>query len=288
MGRTSSITALPSPQLEEVKFGSISIFTDEALFKARGIRIAFTTREGGVSAGPYDSLNLGGHVDDDPERFSKNREIVLEALAPGRGLTVVDSLIVPKQVHGDEVLSIESATEVACMRQAAEEGADAIIVGTTDLAALLCFADCVPLIIVMPTGRFAVIHAGWRGVENTIAVKALSIMLAQEQCETESARAEMLAGTNVYIGAHIHRECFETNPEVHALFTSKFGKECAFDDRHIDLNVALRIQLERSGVQVQRIADIDACTVCENDRFFSFRAQDGIAGRHGAIAIRLA
>lgn len=281
------MSALPHPSLSEIECDNIPFFTDEALFAACGVRIAFTTREGGVSDGPYASLNFGEHVEDDPRKVAQNQERLLHALVPGARLSVEEALIVPKQVHGDRALLVAAPSEVARVRSEASEGADAIIVSTRDVAALLCFADCVPVIIVLPTGRFAVVHAGWRGVENTISAKTLSAMLDQEQQTSQLSRAALAAGANVYLGPYIHRECFETSAEVHALFTDKFGQSCSFDEDHIDLGAALRVQLTELGVDPSRICDLDRCTVCDNDRFFSFRAQDGIAGRHGAFAIRV-
>lgn len=277
---------LPKPELDEGRFASIPVFTDEALFEACGVRIAFTTRAGGVSAGPYDSLNLGSHVNDDLASVQQNRLLLTSALAPGLSKPLDEVLIVPNQVHGDEVLTIADAGSIGQARDAAEAGVDAIIVSPCDVAALLCFADCVPVIIVLPTGRFAVVHAGWRGVENTIAAKTLSLMLEQEEKESSCSREELLASTNIYIGPYIHRECFETSEEIHALFTAKFGEDCSFDARHIDLGRALITQFVRLGIDEERICDLDLCTVCNNDRFFSYRAQDGVAGRHGAFAIR--
>ena len=277
---------LPRPKLDEGRFASIPVFTDEALFEACGVRIAFTTRAGGVSSGPYDSLNLGSHVDDDAACVARNRALLTAALAPGLDASVEEMLVVPRQVHGDKVLTVEGVGSVECVQIAADEGADAIIVAARDVAALLCFADCVPVIIVLPTGRFAVVHAGWRGVENTITAKTLSEMLDQETQASSYSREELLSSTNVYIGPYIHRECFETSEDIHALFTTKFGEACSFDPEHIDLGQALVTQLVRLGVDESRICDLDQCTVCNNDRFFSYRAQDGVAGRHGAFAIR--
>lgn len=281
-----TLFTLPRPTLDEHRFASIPVFTDEALFETCGVRVAFTTREGGVSAGPYGSLNLGDHVEDDPAAVDKNRTLLLRALAPALDKTLKDMLVVPKQVHGDRVLAIETAADVSKIQAEAAQGADSIIVAASEVATLLCFADCVPVIIVLPTGRFAVVHAGWRGVENTIAMKTLVLMLDQEAALSGASRQELLANTNIYVGPYIHRECFETGEDVHALFVSKFGEACGFDSSHIDLGAALRIQLTRSGIDPARICDLDQCTVCNNDRFFSFRAQNGIAGRHSAFAIR--
>lgn len=332
--------ALPLPTLAKGRFASIEAYTDEALFEACGVRIAFTTRAGGVSTGAYDSLNLGSHVDDDLALVQENRARVLRAFththasvahthvsaahvdadaaahagavhanadtAAHFGAACADvtssncadptfaacadttlpncaphtPLIVPRQVHGDTVVTINDAKQAEDAQHIADEGADALVVGTSDVAALLCFADCVPVIAVLPTGRFAVIHAGWRGVENCITAKAIRLMAEQDGC------GELISGCNVYFGPHIHKECFETGEEVHQRFVDRFGQSCVFDRSHIDLSEALRTQLAEIGVEAQRIYDIDKCTVCCNDEFFSYRAQQGIAGRHGAFAVR--
>lgn len=162
---------LPIPHVTARRFGArcLPALTDDALFAATGVRMAFTGREGGVSEGAYATLNLGDHVQDDLGAVMRNRELVLEALG---GVDV--ELVVPKQVHGNEVVELackdSHAVEVA--RERARAGADALVVGVPNVAALLCFADCVPVAIVSPTGRFALAHAGWRGVVNDVAVKA--------------------------------------------------------------------------------------------------------------------
>lgn len=277
---------LPWPSLSEIECDNIPFFTDEALFEACGVRIAFMTRAGGVSVGPYASLNLGDHVADDVEAVRRNRSLIMGALAGEACSPIEAHLVVPNQVHGDMVVTVDSPADVVRAKNEATQGADAIIVATREVAALLCFADCVPVIIVMPTGRFAVVHAGWRGVENTIAAKTLSLMLEQEKRASGASQQELVAATNVYIGPYIHRECFETSEEIHDLFVAKFGEACSFDPRHVDLGAALRAQLIRLGISCARICDVDKCTVCNNDRFFSYRAQGGTAGRHGAFAIR--
>lgn len=279
---------LPDPELTKGRFASISAYSDEALYAATGVRIAFTTREGGVSEGPYASLNLGSHVKDDIASVQENRRRVLQALA-NEGTP----LFVPNQVHGDVVLelgdpenidaSLSSAGAQALALQA-QDGADGLVVHAQDAAALLCYADCVPVVIVSPTGRFAVVHAGWRGVDNLIAVKAVRAMARADEAVLGAEAASVY---NVYIGPHIGPECFETGPDVHARFVSQFGEACAFDGTHIDLAEGLRIQLEQAGVNRSRICDLAKCTVCENDEFFSYRGQGGTCGRHGAFAVRI-
>lgn len=278
---------LPDPELTKGRFASISAYSDEALYAATGVRIAFTTREGGVSEGPYASLNLGSHVKDDIASVRENRHRVLQAFS-NEGT----SLFVPNQVHGDTVLELGdpenidaslSSAEAQALALQAQDGADGLVVHARDAAALLCYADCVPVVIVSPTGRFAVVHAGWRGIDNLIAVKAVRAIARADEAVLG---AEAASAYNVYIGPHIGPECFETGPDVHARFVSQFGEACAFDGTHIDLAEGLRIQLEQAGVNRSRICDLAKCTVCENDEFFSYRGQGGTCGRHGAFAVR--
>lgn len=270
---------LPLPVLSRGRFASIEAYTDNALFEAVGVRIAFTGRSGGVSEGPFASLNLGSHVNDDPRAVQENRDRLLRAFADNG-----TELLVPNQVHEDTVLCIDAIERTDEVREAAAQGADGLIVSTHSVAALLCFADCVPVIIVSPTGRFAVVHAGWRGVMNTISAKALRMMLEHDALQ-ETVHAE---DYNVYIGPHIHRECFETSAEIHDQFVETFGRTCDAGHRHIDLSQALRVQLVEEGIAPERICDVDICTVCHPDEFFSYRAQQGAAGRHGAFAVKVA
>lgn len=278
---------LPDPELTKGRFASISAYSDEALYAATGVRIAFTAREGGVSEGPYASLNLGSHVKDDIASVRENRHRVLRAFS-NEGT----SLFVPNQVHGDTVLELGdpenidaslSSAEAQAITLQVQDGADGLVVHARDAAALLCYADCVPVVIVSPTGRFAVVHAGWRGVDNLIAVKAVR---AIARADKAVLGAEAASAYNVYIGPHIGPECFEAGPDVHARFVSQFGEACAFDGTHIDLAEGLRIQLEQAGVNRSRICDLAKCTVCENNEFFSYRGQAGTCGRHGAFAVR--
>lgn len=270
---------LPLPHLSKGRFASVTALTDEALFERSGVLIAFTERTGGTSAGAYESLNLGGHVGDDPSCVARNRSIVAEAfgVSPER-------MIVPVQVHGSNIVLVGNGSEeaVARARTEAEEGADAIAVEVGDVAALLCYADCVPVVVVSPSGRFAVVHAGWRGVEGGIAADAVHLLA---RLDARDGLGSTEAGMNAYLGPHIRVECFETGRDVRDRFAARFGEACVPDENHVDLSRALRIDLARAGVE--RVADAASCTVCENERFFSHRGQEGVAGRHGAFAVRL-
>ena len=272
---------MPYPHLSKGRFMSLEAYSDEALFNQIGVRVAFTTRAGGVSTGPYASLNFGSHVEDNPEAVNQNRAILLKAFQVENY-----QLLVPHQVHQDTIVTVDCPKQFEAVQKQADQGADAVMVDTEGIAALLCFADCVPVIAVAPTGLFCVIHAGWRGVENEITAQAVLKMAQRLVDQTSVSLDEAINSINVYIGPYIHGECFETGPDIHRLFVDKFGSECSFDDTHLNLGKALSVQLGRIGVNSRRIADVDKCTVCNNSIFFSYRAQDGIAGRHGAFAYK--
>ena len=253
----------------------IVVWTDDALFRKAGVRVAFSERQGGVSVDGYASLNLAAHVDDDIDLVRRNRRLLMQAL----GLDGVP-LVVPKQVHGERIVALSAANAQAVeeFRGQAERGADALQVNVRGVAALMNFADCVPLVIVAPSGRFAVVHAGWRGVENGIAAKAVHKLVVGEPGLAVDA-----SHFNVYRGAYIHAECFEVGEEVHDLFLETFGKSVAPDDTHVDLGRALDLQLAKAGIDPARIADVGRCTVCDNAHWFSYRAQHGVCGRHAAL-----
>ena len=106
-------------------------------------RLAFTERTGGVSITPYASLNLGSHVGDELENVIENRRLVLEALGCADDM---QRLLVPNQVHGDDVVVVRSsdAADLADIRSRISKGADAIVCSAAHVPVMLCFADCVP------------------------------------------------------------------------------------------------------------------------------------------------
>lgn len=274
---------LPEPKLTEITNGQVPYFTDCALFAETGVRVAFTERQGGVSAPPFAELNLSEYVGDDQEAVSQNRHIALESVG-GKHC----SMLVPKQVHGQNVAVLLSNDEAALgsVRNEIEQGADGLVIAADDVAVMLGFADCIPVIMAAPNRAFAVVHAGWRGVMQRIAPKALRMLCSvKTYCDGPSSETDPF-DVNIYIGPHIHGECFETSQDIHSQFVSEFGDDVSFDATHIDLNRALRSSLVEAGANLRRIADVGSCTMCDSDKFFSYRASGGTCGRHGAIAYR--
>lgn len=257
--------------LERVTHGTVTLVEG-----ARGsIRFGFTERTGGVSREPYASLNLGTHVGDDPVAVAENRRRVLAALGAEE---LADRLLVPNQVHGDEVavVSTGDADELARVRDEIARGADAIVCTARDVPVMLCYADCVPVVLV-GEGGFAVIHSGWKGTYAGIAGKAARILAHETGADASQLDA--------HIGPHILGDEYEVSCELMGRFAERFPGIDASAGRLLDLSCAIRASLEDAGVLENHIVDTQLSTMRDNDRFFSYRAETGTCGRHAAVAV---
>ena len=250
--------ALPKPTLQARLSAGLSFLTDEPLFAATGVRLGFSRRQGGVSEPPYDGLNLGDHVEDDPMAVAENRALLLDAV--GLGST---RLLTLNQVHGDVVLALDDDAAAAWeeVARAGAAGADGVAVAVPDVTALLCFADCTPVIVVSPSGAYAVAHAGWRGALAGIPAKAVAALTA---LDVRAGRAVDPSEYNAYVGPHIGAD----------------GAD------HLDLEAAVRASLAEAGIAPERIASSGECTACRDDLYFSYRKSGGRCGRHSAFAGR--
>ena len=287
--RLHSASELPAPRLSEVERCGLAFLTDDGLFEACGTRIAFTQRSGGVSRPPYQGLNLGTHVGDDPQAVAENRRRLIRALSGGAPLA---PLLVPNQVHGDHVALVSGITEDAADTPAASAVSEELVAGCDAVVCLdalrpvcLCFADCTPVILVAPGGAFAVVHAGWRGAIASIPARA-ALRLAAE------ARVDP-AGIHAYIGPHIGGCCYEVSQELLDRFTARFGAACDAGRRHLSLSAAVVASLLEAGVLrsgiIDAVSDLqpDSCTSCHAGVYYSYRKSGGVTGRHGAAACRM-
>ena len=157
-------------------------------------------------------------------------------------------------------------------------GADAIVCTAPRVPVLLNFADCVPVILACDTG-FAVVHSGWKGTIAAIAGKAARVL-----AETAGVSTGDLVA---FVGPHITADAYEVSDELIGRFHARFGAVVPPEGatRLLDLGGCIRAALEEAGVSAARIVDPDLSTVRENDRFFSYRAEHGRCGRHGALAV---
>lgn len=265
------------PSLELEKLGDIQAYTDEKLFNLTGTRIAFTTRRGGVSVGDYGEFNLGKRVNDDPEDVTQNLKILKRSLNANADTVIVN----PKQVHGNKCVNVTSLQEKALSSalNESEAGADAIVCTESNVLTYLCFADCTPIILVAPTGWYAVVHAGWRGVVSKIVEVAL-LNLCKATC---------IEPSNIlcYIGAHLRDCCFEAGDDCKQEFLDTFGNIAISDNGNISMEKCVIQTLLDNGVIPDNICSLGICTKCNNDEFFSYRAQNGVCGRHAAVGVHL-
>ena len=255
----------------------LDVLVDERLFGTCSVRIAFSSRAGGTSAEPFFSLNLSDKVGDAPDAVAANRRRLLAALGAAH---LEQRLVVPDQVHGSDIVVVggHGAADVERAQAEARAGSDGVVCAHADVPVLLCFADCVPVILVAPNGAFAVAHAGWRGALAGIPAAALAVLAREAGCTAREC--------NAYIGPHIGACCYETSADVLARFTGAFGTSCDAGARHLDLSAAVCASLLSAGADVSRIADAGICTACNADDYYSYRASGGKTGRHGAYACK--
>lgn len=247
------------------------------LLASRGFTHGFSLRTGGVSAPPFDSLNLGRALGDDPRSVAENHRRLAAALG-----YPADDLFEVSQVHGARVLEPGPDAVPASFR--ASE-ADALCSARAGVAIGVRTADCMPVLLADPvTGAVAAVHAGWRGAVAGVlpaAIAALSVRAGADP-----------ARLVVAILPHIRACCFEVGAEVveqvRAVLPEEAARRAVVERSprpHVDLSQLVRAQLHEAGVAAERIDDVAGCTCCEPDRFFSFRRDGADAGRHLAVIV---
>ena len=236
-----------------------------------GVLHAVSSRHGGISQGPFSSLNLGHTVGDAPENVEENHQRLYEAL----GIRPA-SVVTAAQVHGSRVATVVRGDGGRVLGDT-----DALICGVPGLFLLLRFADCVPVFLYAPRQRaVGLAHAGWKGTLQGIAAKTARAMMNTYGCRPEELWAA--------IGPAIGPCCFEIGPEVRDSVRTAYAdmydevvREQAGPSAHLDLPRLNLLQLRAVGVDEVEMADL--CTMCHRDIFFSHRAGRGITGRFAAI-----
>jgi YfiH family protein len=213
-----------------------------------GARVRFTTRAGGVSEGPYASLNLGRWTEDDPAAVEENR----------RRAAGGDPVAFARQVHGNDVVALDGApSEIA--------DADGVVTRAHGVAAMVLTADCLPVALAAPDA-VAMVHAGWKGLAGGVL-----------EAGVQALRAD--GPVHAAIGPAAGACCYEVGPEVAQRFP-----DWALDGRLLDLKAVAAARLRAAGVV--EVLDVGRCTMCEPDVFFSHRASGPLTGRQGGLAWR--
>jgi YfiH family protein len=265
------------------------LFLTSRLLTAEGVVHGFSVRTGGVSRGPYASLNLGRGVGDEPAAVDEN----LRRLAEAAGLDGPRAFASAHQVHGDRVVGAaggaplteifppSAGTEAAPPEQDASVRADAVVALEPGVAAAVRVADCVPVLLyAKDRGLAAAVHSGWRGARASIAGRGVRAL----QHVSGADPSRMLAA----VGPCIGRCCYEVGKDLASLFRSLFGPMAADDPEttarpHLDLRFCVESALREAGVREELIEHAGGCTSCDISACFSHRRDRGITGRHLAF-----
>lgn len=225
-----------------------------------------TTRVGGVSRSPWDSLNLGSNTKDDPESVFRNRELLMDLLGPGLEPFWL------RQVHGTRVVEAGSPNGEL-------EEADACYTNSPNRVCAVLTADCLPVLLGNEdASEVAVVHAGWRGLAKGVIGEALKEFRASPS-DMHAWLGPAISAENYEVGEDV-RHAFAESPDfgslpvAQAFFPRTSGKWSA------DLYELAKMQLRSFGVG--SISGGDRCTYREKDHFYSFR-RDGETGRFASL-----
>ncbi|HEX3318537.1 MAG TPA: polyphenol oxidase family protein [Solirubrobacteraceae bacterium] len=228
-----------------------------------GAHVLFTTRRGGVSSGPYASLNLGLWTDDARGNVHRNRDRLAEVVGVDRGRFAQGRL-----VHGTRVRALADPPDPH------EEPvpADGQATSVPGVAPVVLVADCLPIALAAP-GAVAMLHAGWRGLAGGVVAAGVAALRALGGGDPVAAA----------IGPGAGGCCYEVGEDVHAAFAHH--GEAVRNGRNLDLKAVARRDLDAAGVA--EVHDAGICTLCADaGLFFSHRRDGGVTGRQAGVTWR--
>jgi YfiH family protein len=230
---------------------------------APGFAVRFSTRTGGVSLPPRDSLNLGSHVGDRYKDVLENRRRLRDALDLRPG-----SIAMGGQVHGTEIAIVS--------RGGILKSTDGFITSRKGLALAINTADCFPVIIHSPSERVvAALHVGRAGAADGIIEKAFEILHERFRIDTDN--------TVAVCGPGICARCYQVGYEIVRSFPKSVCKMRS-GVWHLDLRSFIRSELMRAGIRPSNWFDSGLCTACDAERFFSYRRDGDKTGRQWTLA----
>ncbi len=237
------------------------------------VKALVTTRAGGVSKHPYDSLNLGGHVGDDLVAVRRNRVLLKQALPSGIRLQWLN------QVHGTHVVQVSSVSRTLRLKTG-----DAAVVFDRGFGAVVMTADCLPVFFTNAAGSVAAVaHAGWRGLLNGVLEKTVD-STGVSPADLMAWMGPAIAPCHFEVGLEV-RDAFLGHPQWGQQFVPGLTSAFISSPLHagkfmMDIYAVARARLLNAGVQF--VGGGGLCTVCEERRFFSYR-RDRSTGRMASL-----
>lgn len=249
------------------------------LLRQYGVKHGFFTRKGGVSGGPFESLNFAvgvGELRDDEEKVMQNYQLAAEFF----GLNKTD-ICRTYQTH-------TSVVEIACERDRGrgislppyDHGVDGLMTVEKNLLLSVRTADCVPILLCNKQKTVcSAVHAGWRGTVGGIIKNAVDKMI-----KAGVASSDILAAIGPCVGSC----CYEVGDDVRQEFIAVFPESGSFftkqnDKYMLDLVGVNRYVLVQSGINPENISSADLCTKCREDEFFSHRRSGSVRGTMSAF-----
>jgi len=260
-----------------VKNGDVSYLEYLSLNKIPWLVNAFSTREGGVSAGRYAKMNLSYTLGDDKNTVTKNFEIF------GNAINVSpNQMVYADQTHTDTVMRVDARNcGMGILKDRDYKDVDGLVTNTPNVCLVTSYADCVPLYFVDPVhAAIGLSHSGWRGTVKKIGTKTIELM----KKEFSSDPKDLIC----CIGPCIGKCCYEVSEEVAEAFKNAYTKEqyekiCFIKEGTegkymLDLARANFEQFLETGVKEENISLPDLCTSCNSDLLHSHRASKGLRG----------
>ncbi|MDY0213594.1 MAG: peptidoglycan editing factor PgeF [Desulfuromonadaceae bacterium] len=232
-----------------------------------------TTRNGGISRAPFNSLNLGFNTEDPRHNVEGNLATFTHAFA-----IVQRQLVLVKQVHGCDIVVVDHKNYDVSHFQDVE--ADAIVTNQPGLMLGITVADCYPVLIFDPQQRVAAaVHVGWRGAAQGIIGATIASMQREFGCTPEVLQ--------VSVGPGISKEFYVVGKEVRDAFRSPEGSghwkeistEVELGEWQVDLRQSCVIQLQEAGIKNSNCDISELCTYKNRDMLFSYRRDKGQTGR---------
>lgn len=231
------------------------------------VQTLITTRNGGISAPPFNSLNLGTHVGDNLEHVLKNRSIVQEII-PGSPYWL-------QQTHSNYVINLDDIGDVS-WNEYKNHNFDASFTRVKNKVCVVMTADCLPILLTDQQSSFvASIHAGWKGVENGVIKNTISALKHKSHQDIIAYIGPSICQTHFEVGYEVKEQFIKLDLQNEKYFRQRIGEINKFDCDVVGIAV---LQLLNLGLLTKNIYLSDICTYCQDKEFFSYR-RDGKTGR---------